>query len=139
MSANPKATQGHAEDAREHAFRTSLTLVPGETTDGRVVLRCIELPISGSGNTREEALTDLFQQFYLYRISQAYDQPRSSFTSGLTSLWDFAGFRLRGGPVSPGVDAFAVATDWYAVGRDLSTAMQRFNGQITTRITEDVS
>ena len=139
MSAIPKATQGYAEDSREHAFRTSLSLVPEETADGRVVSRCIELPISGSGNTREEALTDLFQQFYLYRISQAYDQPRPSFTSGLASLWDFAGFGLRPGPVSPDVDACAAAADWYAVGYDLTTAMQRFNNQITTRITEDVS
>ena len=97
MSAIPKAAQGHAEDSREHAFRTSLSLVPEETADGRVVLRCIELPISGSGNTREEALTDLFQQFYLYRMSQAYDQrPAHRSRQGSTSLWDFAGFGLWG-------------------------------------------
>ena len=139
MSAIPKAAQGYAEDSREHAFRTSLSLVPEETADGRVVLRCIELPISGSGNTREEALTDLFQQFYLYRISQAYDQPRPSFASGLASLWDFAGFGLRPGPVSPDVDACAAGADWYAVGHDLTTAMQRFDGQMSTHVAEDAS
>ena len=139
MSVTPRATQGYAEGTHERVSRVSLSLIPEETDDGRVVLRCMELPISGSGDNRQEALSDLFEQFYLHLASQAYDQRPVSFMSGLASLWDFAGFGLRGKPVDSDVDACAAAADWYTVGRDLATAMQRFDSQIRARVTEDVS
>ena len=128
MSVTPRTTQGYAEDAQERVSRTSFSLVPEETADGRVVLRCVELPISGSGNNRQAALSDLFEQFYLHLASQAYDQRPVSFMSGLASLWDFAGFGLQDKSVGPDLDACAAAADWYTVGRDLATAMQRFDG-----------
>ncbi len=139
MSAVPKATQDYAGASREHGFQATLSLIAGETADGGVLLRCVELPISGSGSNRDEALTDLFQQLYLYRTAQAYDQRPASFMSGLASLWDFASFGLRGKSVGPDVDTCAAAADWYTVGRDLATAMQRFDSQIRTGIAEDVS
>lgn len=139
MSAVPKATQDYAGASREHGFQATLSLIAGETADGGVLLRCVELPISGSGSNRDEALNDLFQQLYLYRTAQAYGQRPASFTSGLASLWDFAGFGLRPDPFSPDVDALAAATDWYAVGSDLASAIQRFDGQMRTRSTEHAS
>ena len=137
MSAVSKAdARSYEDDTQEHVFQMSLRLVPEETADGRVVLRCMDIPVSGAGNSREEALTDLFRQFYLYHASQAYGQRPPTFTSGLASLWDFAGFPQQSEPVDADMDAFATAADWCAVGNDLLTAMNQW---LKTRAAEDVS